>query len=73
MQKKLEFSPEQITILRKHYGAMERVDPCSEVWLGLREFVQTLVPDVLNQLVREDIKWLAYLARTEIERRVNQR
>jgi len=69
MKTKLEFSQEQIAILRKHYDALERVDPCSEVWLDFRAFVQTLVPDCLAQLERENIKWVSYLGREEIKRR----
>jgi hypothetical protein len=54
-----KFSPEQVAHLRQEFEKIERLDPCSETWLMLRETVQQMPLEGRCQLASAGIRWLS--------------
>jgi hypothetical protein len=60
---------EQIAILRKEYGAIERVDPSSTIYENLINALDLLDTPKLQMLADAQIKWVSMLARNRVTRR----
>jgi len=60
---------EQIAILRKEYGAIERVDPSSAIYENLINALDLLDTPKLQMLADAQIKWVSMLARNRVNRR----
>jgi hypothetical protein len=60
---------QQIAVLRKEYGAIERMDPASPLYENLLNGLDLLETPKLQMLADAEIKWLSMLARNRITRR----
>ena len=60
---------EQIAVLRKEYGAVERVDPSSVIYENLINALDLLDTPKLQMLADAQIKWVSMLARNRVNRR----
>jgi hypothetical protein len=66
----IRFSNAQIFALKTAFGGLNTVDPDGATFKGLVEYIGHMHRDLITQLMRADIKWLSYLAKTEFSRRV---
>lgn len=55
-------------MLREAYGSIERIDPSSEEYKSLVQFLNRQSVDTLVELERAKIKWVSGLARNRINR-----
>lgn len=60
---------QQLEELRKEYGAIEKMDPSSQLYDNLLMFLEQLDTAKLNWLAEANIKWLSMLARNRVQRR----
>lgn len=60
---------QQIAVLRKEYGAIERMDPSSPIYENMINALDLLDTPKLQILADAEIKWLSMLARNRVQRR----
>ncbi len=58
----------KIVMLREAYGPIDRIDPSSEAYKALIDFLNRQSMDTLNALESAKIKWVSVLARNRINR-----
>ncbi len=58
----------KVVMLREAYGSIERIDPSSEEYKSLVQFLNRQSVDTLVELERAKIKWVSGLARNRINR-----
>jgi hypothetical protein len=58
----------KIVMLREAYGPIDRIDPSSEGYKALIDFLNIQSMDTLKMLERAKIKWVSGLARNRINR-----
>lgn len=55
-----------VASLRKAYGNIDRIDPSSQSYKKLTDFLDKLPKDMLEMLAQADIKWVSMLAKNRL-------
>lgn len=62
------FSKEQLSVLKKQYGTLDKIDPTSKSYKSLIALLDNLPQSHLKQLAAADIKFVSVLAKNRIKK-----
>jgi len=68
-----DFSPIQLSRLKKAYSTVKRIDPSSQNYKKLKKAISKLHPNTLEKIAREKIRFVSVIAAGEYEKKSGKR
>jgi len=68
-----DFSPIQLSRLKKAYSTVKRIDPTSQNYKKLKKAISKLHPNTLEKIAREKIRFVSVIAAGEYEKKSGKR